>query len=79
MGDDNGSMLLGLFFGWLLVISRRAAQSSRRSPSGSSRYHHQIPLGVMLRRLWLGKSPFSPDRSHLHHPHRRRELPGRTW
>jgi UDP-GlcNAc:undecaprenyl-phosphate GlcNAc-1-phosphate transferase len=24
-------------------------------------------VGVMLRRLWLGKSPFTPDRYHLHH------------
>jgi len=24
-------------------------------------------VGVMLRRIWLGKSPFRPDRYHLHH------------
>jgi UDP-GlcNAc:undecaprenyl-phosphate GlcNAc-1-phosphate transferase len=24
-------------------------------------------VGVMLRRIWLGKSPFRPDRHHLHH------------
>lgn len=66
---DNGTMLLGFLFAWMLI-----ALSQGPSPAMSpvtALWLISVPLmdtvGVMLRRVWLGKSPFHPDRNHLHH------------
>ena len=66
---DNGSMVLGFVFAWLFI-----ALSQGESPAMSpvtALWLFALPLmdtvGVMLRRIWLGKSPFRPDRHHLHH------------
>ncbi len=66
---DNGSMMLGFLFAWILIA---LSQGERRAmPPVIALWLFAIPLmdtvGVMLRRLWLGKSPFHPDRHHLHH------------
>ncbi|ANB03196.1 MraY family glycosyltransferase [Ectothiorhodospira sp. BSL-9] len=66
---DNGSMLLGLLFAWILVDLSQAPEAVIQPVAAV--WLFAIPLldtlSVILRRLWLGKSPFTPDRSHLHH------------
>ncbi|MCG5514342.1 MraY family glycosyltransferase [Ectothiorhodospira shaposhnikovii] len=66
---DNGSMLLGLLFAWILVGLSQGEGSVIQPVAALSLF--VIPLldtlSVILRRLWLGRSPFTPDRSHLHH------------
>ncbi|WP_374682218.1 MraY family glycosyltransferase [Accumulibacter sp.] len=66
---DNGSMVLGFLFAWLFI-----ALSQGDSPAMTpvtALWLFALPLmdtvGVMLRRIWLRKSPFRPDRHHLHH------------
>ncbi|RDE50919.1 MAG: undecaprenyl/decaprenyl-phosphate alpha-N-acetylglucosaminyl 1-phosphate transferase [Candidatus Accumulibacter meliphilus] len=66
---DNGSMVLGFLFAWLFI-----ALSQGDSPAMTpvtALWLFALPLmdtvGVMLRRIWLRKSPFRPDRYHLHH------------
>ncbi len=66
---DNGSMLLGFLFAWLLIDLSQGEQ--RAMSPVLALWFFSIPLMdtvvVMLRRMWLGKSPFHPDRHHLHH------------
>ena len=66
---DNGSMLLGLMFAWLLVDLSQEPNLSMTPVTAV--WLFSIPLldmfGVMLRRIYAGKSPFKPDRQHLHH------------
>lgn len=66
---DNGSMLLGFLFAWLLT--GLSQDPIRLMGPVTAVWLFAIPvmdtLGVMLRRVWLGKSPFRPDRHHLHH------------
>ena len=66
---DNGSMLLGLLLAWLLVDLSQG--SNRAMTPVTALWLFSVPLmdtvTVMLRRVWLGKSPFTPDRHHLHH------------
>lgn len=66
---DNGSMLLGFVFAWLFI-----ALSQGETPAMTpvtALWLFAIPLldtvSVMLRRIWLGHSPFRADRNHLHH------------
>jgi UDP-GlcNAc:undecaprenyl-phosphate/decaprenyl-phosphate GlcNAc-1-phosphate transferase len=66
---DNGSMLIGLLFAWLLVdISQNPDPAM--SPV-TAIWLLAIPLmdaaSVMHRRIRLGGSPFKSDRNHLHH------------
>ncbi|SDY63934.1 undecaprenyl-phosphate alpha-N-acetylglucosaminyl 1-phosphatetransferase [Nitrosomonas sp. Nm58] len=66
---DNGSMLLGFLFAWLLVdLSQEPNQAM--TPV-TAIWLFSIPLmdtiSVMLRRVVLRKSPFIPDHNHLHH------------
>lgn len=66
---DNGSMLLGFLFSWLFI----ALSQGREAPMSpvTALWLFGLPLmdtvGVMARRIWLGKSPFKPDRHHFHH------------
>ncbi len=67
---DNGSMLLGFLFAWLFIVQSQEAGRAAMTPV-TALWLFALPLmdtvGVMLRRIWLGKSPFRPDRHHLHH------------
>ncbi len=66
---DNGSMLLGVMFAWLLVDIAQDPNPSITPVTAI--WLFSVPLldmfGVMLRRMRAGKSPFTPDRQHLHH------------
>ena len=66
---DNGSMLLGVMFAWLLVD---IAQNPNPSITPvTAIWLFSVPLldmfSVMMRRMFSGHSPFTPDRKHLHH------------
>lgn len=66
---DNGSMLLGFLFAWMLADLTQA--SSPVMTPVTAIWLFAIPLmdtvSVMLRRVLKGKSPFEPDHNHLHH------------
>ena len=66
---DAGSTFLGLGIAWAL-ISFSKGDNSIFSPV-TALWIYAVPLidtiFVMIRRVSLGKSPFSPDRKHLHH------------
>lgn len=66
---DNGSMLLGLMFAWLLVDLSQDPNPAITPVTAI--WLFSVPLmdmfGVMLRRVCAGQSPFTPDRQHLHH------------
>jgi len=66
---DAGSMFVGFVISWTLI-----AHSETTPPTISSSaalWCVAIPvidtLGVMVRRIKKGRSPFQPDRDHLHH------------
>lgn len=66
---DAGSMLIGYLLAWSLV---RISQSSQTHLSPVDvLWCVALPvfdtLAVMLRRMRQGKSPFKPDRGHIHH------------
>ncbi len=66
---DSGSMMLGLFLAWALIhLSQPPHQAL--TPA-SALWLFALPLldtvCIMLRRIVKGRSPFSPDREHLHH------------
>lgn len=66
---DNGSMLLGLLFGWLLIDLSQEPNPAITPVTAI--WLFSVPLmdmfGVMLRRICAGQSPFTPDWHHLHH------------
>ena len=66
---DNGSMLIGLLFAWLLVDLAQGLSPAMRPVAAI--WLLSIPLmdaiSVMHRRMRIGSSPFKPDRNHLHH------------
>jgi len=66
---DNGSMLLGFVFAWLLIALSQGERPAMAPVTAL--WLFGVPLldtvSVMLRRLWLRKSPFQADRNHLHH------------
>lgn len=66
---DNGSMLTGFILAWLLIDLSQGPDQAMTPVTAI--WLFSIPLldtiGVMLRRMWLGQSPFLPDRHHLHH------------
>jgi undecaprenyl-phosphate alpha-N-acetylglucosaminyl 1-phosphatetransferase len=72
---DNGSMLLGFLFAWLFIALSQGTPGTPGTQAAmtpvTALWLFALPLmdtvGVMLRRIWLGKSPFRPDRHHLHH------------
>jgi len=66
---DAGSMALGYLFAWTLIDLSQTSPS-RLSPIDVL-WCVALPvldtLAVMYRRLRQGKSPFKPDRGHIHH------------
>lgn len=66
---DNGSMMLGLMIAWQLVAITQGEDAL--VPPVVALWMFAVPLidtlAVMARRVWLGRSPLSPDRNHLHH------------
>jgi UDP-GlcNAc:undecaprenyl-phosphate GlcNAc-1-phosphate transferase len=66
---DNGSMLLGFLFAWLFIAMSQGEQAAMTPVTAL--WLLALPLmdtvGVMLRRVWFGGSPFRADRNHLHH------------
>ncbi|WOT06280.1 UDP-N-acetylglucosamine--undecaprenyl-phosphate N-acetylglucosaminephosphotransferase [Shewanella youngdeokensis] len=66
---DAGNMFIGLTIAWLLVIGTEAEMGAFRPVTAL--YIIAIPLmdmaAIMYRRIKKGKSPFKPDRDHLHH------------
>lgn len=66
---NNGSMLIGLLFAWLLVDISQGGSPAIRPVTAI--WLLSIPLidavGIIHRRIYMGVSPFKPDRNHLHH------------
>jgi UDP-GlcNAc:undecaprenyl-phosphate GlcNAc-1-phosphate transferase len=66
---DNGSMLLGFYFAWLFIALSQGEQKSMTPVTAL--WLFCVPLmdtiSVMIRRTWMGNSPFQADRNHLHH------------
>lgn len=66
---DAGSMFVGLSVIWLLTMGTQGEQASFRPVTAL--WICAIPLmdmlAVVFRRYKKGKSPFKPDRDHLHH------------
>ena len=66
---DAGSTVIGFLIAWSLVYLSQA-HVGRMAPADLL-WCVAIPLmdtlGVMVRRLRAGRSPFKPDRQHLHH------------
>jgi undecaprenyl-phosphate alpha-N-acetylglucosaminyl 1-phosphatetransferase len=66
---DNGSMLIGFLLAWILIdLSQKPGAAM--TPV-TALWLFSIPLmdtlSVILRRILGRKSPFMPDRTHLHH------------
>jgi UDP-GlcNAc:undecaprenyl-phosphate GlcNAc-1-phosphate transferase len=66
---DAGSMFIGLSVIWLLTMGTQNENSSFRPVTAL--WVCAIPLmdmlAIVVRRYKNGKSPFKPDRDHLHH------------
>lgn len=66
---DAGSMFVGLSVVWLLTMGTQGEQASFRPVTAL--WICAIPLmdmlAIVVRRYRNGKSPFKPDRDHLHH------------
>jgi UDP-GlcNAc:undecaprenyl-phosphate/decaprenyl-phosphate GlcNAc-1-phosphate transferase len=66
---DSGSTLLGFTICWLAIGSSQGEQALITPPTVL--WIMALPLMdsvcIMLRRLRKGRSPFQPDREHLHH------------
>lgn len=66
---DSGSLMLGFLLAWAVI---RVTQGSEDALSpAAALWFFAIPLwdtvSLMLRRMLKGRSPFHPDRDHLHH------------
>ncbi len=66
---DAGSMMLGFLFAWLLISLSQG--DDRAIQPVTALWIFAVPLmdsvGIIMRRLWLRRSPFKADRGHLHH------------
>lgn len=66
---DAGSTLLGFVLTWLFVAMSQG--DARSIAPVTALWFFAVPLydtiGVMIRRIWMGRSPVRADRSHLHH------------
>ena len=67
---DAGSMMLGLFIAWMLISYTQTSNKYGLPPS-LALYVVAIPvadtLAISFRRILSKRSPFHPDRKHLHH------------
>ena len=67
---DAGSMMLGFFIAWML-ISYTQTLNKQGLPPSLALWVVAIPvadtLALSVRRMLLRRSPFRPDRKHLHH------------
>ena len=66
---DNGSMLLGFLFAWLLIDLSQGFNAAIHPVTALWLFSFPLmdAVSVIQRRIWVGKSPFSPDFNHLHH------------
>ncbi len=66
---DNGSMLLGFLFAWLLIDLSQGFNAAIQPVTALWLFSFPLmdAVSVIQRRVWVGKSPFSPDFNHLHH------------
>lgn len=79
---DAGSMVVGYLLAWTLIrLSQESPQHSQLSTIDVL-WCVALPvldtLAVMVRRIRQGKSPFKPDRGHIHHLMLRAGLEPRT-
>ncbi|MBB1411669.1 UDP-N-acetylglucosamine--undecaprenyl-phosphate N-acetylglucosaminephosphotransferase [Pseudoalteromonas sp. SG44-17] len=67
---DAGSMMIGFTVIWLLIGASQAPGNAMIRPV-TALWLIAVPLmdmaAIMIRRIKQGKSPFNPDREHLHH------------
>lgn len=67
---DAGSMMIGFTVIWLLIGASQTAGNPMIRPI-TALWLIAVPLmdmvSIMIRRVKQGKSPFKPDRDHLHH------------
>lgn len=67
---DAGSMMIGFTVIWLLIGASQTAGNAMIRPV-TALWLIAVPLmdmaAIMIRRVKQGKSPFKPDREHLHH------------
>ena len=67
---DAGSMMIGFTVIWLLIGASQTSGSPMIRPV-TALWLIALPLmdmaAIMIRRVKQGKSPFKPDREHLHH------------
>lgn len=67
---DAGSMVIGFLVVWLLLYGTQTVDKEALKPV-TALWIIAIPLmdmvSIIIRRVKKGKSPFKPDRGHLHH------------
>ncbi|MBZ2192810.1 UDP-N-acetylglucosamine--undecaprenyl-phosphate N-acetylglucosaminephosphotransferase [Pseudoalteromonas arctica] len=67
---DAGSMMIGFIVIWLLIGASQTQGNAMIRPV-TALWLIAVPLmdmaAIMIRRMKQGKSPFKPDREHLHH------------
>lgn len=67
---DAGSMMIGFIVIWLLIGASQTSGNAVIRPV-TALWLIAVPLmdmtAIMIRRIKQGKSPFKPDREHLHH------------
>lgn len=66
---DAGSMFLGLVLMWCCIEFTQGAEAliAPTTALWFMAYPLMDTVSIMIRRLLKGRSPFSPDRDHLHH------------
>lgn len=68
---DAGSMMIGFTVIWLLLSASQDMSSEHHLRSVTCLWLIALPLmdmaSIMIRRIKKGRSPFKPDREHLHH------------
>ncbi len=68
---DAGSMMIGLFIAYHLILASQRQPFTDTLPTSLVPWIVALPvldtLSLIYRRLRQGRSPLSPDRTHLHH------------